>query len=157
CSVPEHVYLSHDVNAAVMYRTSILNLVVPPEKKLLIGLGLVNGLNLVEFKALLAHEFGHFSQRTLRLDGYVCVAYQVIANMVNVGDRWDKWVIRGFDMPWVSIIAVPLYGLVEMTRWLLKAAFRVLHSARMSLLRQLEFNADLVAVGTAGSDAPVSL
>ena len=65
CQMPARVYLSHDVNAAVLYPTSILNLIVPPKKNLLIGLGLVNGLNLVEFKALLAHGLGHFSQRTL--------------------------------------------------------------------------------------------
>jgi transposase/Zn-dependent protease with chaperone function len=155
CPVPARVYLSHEVNAAVFYPTSILNLFISPPKNLLVGLGLVNGLNLVEFKALLAHELGHFSQRTLRLDGYVWVAYQVIANMVNTRDRWDNWVIRGFDMPWVSAFAVPLYALAEMTRALLKVAFRVLHRAHLSLRRQMEFNADLVAVSVAGSDAPV--
>src|SRR5262249_30311598 len=99
CRMPARVYLNHEVNAAVLYPTSILNLIVPPRKDLLIGLGLVNGLNLVEFKALLAHEFGHFSQRTLRLDGYVWEAYQVIDNMVNARDRWDNWMIRRLDMP----------------------------------------------------------
>jgi Zn-dependent protease with chaperone function len=157
CRVPARVFLSHDVNAAVLYPTSILNLIVPPQKNLLIGLGLVNDLNLVEFKALLAHELGHFSQRTLRLDGYVCVAYQVIDNMVNARDRWDSWMIQGLGIPWVSIFAVPLYGLAELTRWLLKAAFRVLNSAHLSLRRQLELNADLVAVSATGSDAPVHL
>ncbi|HEV3262794.1 MAG TPA: M48 family metallopeptidase [Gemmataceae bacterium] len=157
CRVPARVYLSYDVNAAICYPTSILNLIVPPQKNLLIGLGLVNGLNLVEFKALLAHELGHFSQRTLRLDGYVWVAYQVIANIVSARDRWDNWVIRGVDMPWVSIFAVPLYGLAELTRGLLKAAFRVLNFAHLSLRRQMELNADLVAVIATGSDAPVHL
>ena len=155
CRMPARVYLNHEVNAAVLYPTSILNLIVPPRKDLLIGLGLVNGLNLVEFKALLAHEFGHFSQRTLRLDGYVWVAYQVIVNMVYTRDRWDNWIIRGFDMPVVSIFAAPLYGLAELTRWLLKSAFRVLNAAHLSLRRQMELNADLVAVSVAGSDAPV--
>jgi Zn-dependent protease with chaperone function len=157
CSMPARVFLSHDVNAAVLYPTSILNLVVAPQKSLLIGLGLVNGLNLVEFKALLAHELGHFSQRTLRLDGHVWVACQVIDNMVNARDRWDNWMIRGLDTPWVSIFAVPLYGLAELTRWLLRAAFRMLHSAHLSLRRQMELNADLVAVSATGSDAPVHL
>jgi hypothetical protein len=48
-----------------------------------------------------------------------------------------------------------LYGLAELTRWLLKSAFRVLNVAHLSLRRQMEFNADLVAVSVAGSDAPV--
>lgn len=157
CPVPARVYLNHEVNAAVFYPTSILNLFVSPEKNLLIGLGLVNGLNVVEFKALLAHELGHFSQRTLRLDGYVSVAFQVLANMVNTRDRWDDWVVRGFSTPWVSAFAVLLYALAEWTRGLLKAAFRVVRIAHLSLRRQREFNADLVAVSAAGSDAVVYL
>src|SRR5262249_19962278 len=36
-------------------------------------------------------------------------------------------------------------------------AFRVLHFAHLSLRRQMELNADLVAVSTTGSDAPVHL
>jgi Zn-dependent protease with chaperone function len=157
CPLPPRVYLNHEVNAAVICRTSLLNLLVPPQKNLLLGLGLIDSLNLVEFKALLAHELGHFSQRTLRLDGYVWVAYQAIHNMVHARDRWDRWVIRGFDMPWVSVIAVPLYGLAELTRGLLKVAFRVLNAAHLALRRQMELNADLVAVSVTGSDAPVHL
>ena len=85
------------------------------------------------------------------------VAYQVIDNMVNARDRWDNWVIQGFDMPWVSMFAAPLYALAELTRWLLKKAFWLLHVVRLSLRRQMELNADLVAVSAAGSDAPVHL
>ena len=54
--------MSPDVNAACMSRTSLVNLFVEPKKDLLIGLGLVNCVNLSEFKAVLAHEFGHFCQ-----------------------------------------------------------------------------------------------
>jgi Zn-dependent protease with chaperone function len=157
CPVPARLYLSHDVNAAVFYPTSILNLVASPKKNLLLGLGLAEGLNLVELKALLAHELGHFSQRTLRLDGYALAAYHVIANIVNARDRWDDWVVRGFDTPWLSAFAAPLYALAQLSRIALNAAFRPLHSAHMSLRRQMEFNADLVAVSVAGSDAVVHL
>ena len=47
------------MNAAVFYDLSIFNLFFPSKKNLEIGLGLVNVLNLGEFKAILAHEFGH--------------------------------------------------------------------------------------------------
>lgn len=157
CPVPTRVYLNHEVNAAVMYRTSILNLIVRPRKSLLIGLGLVNSLNLVEFKALLAHELGHFSQRAMRLNAYVSVAYDLIFNMLNTRDRWDNWVIRGFNTPWVSAFALPLYSSAELTRSALRGIFRVLQPLHMSLRRQMEFHADLVAVSVAGSDAPTHL
>jgi Zn-dependent protease with chaperone function len=154
--LPARVYLTHEVNAAVFWRSSVKDLVVPPRKNLLIGLGLVNSLNLIEFKALLAHEFGHFSQRSLRLSGYARMSHRVLVNMVYARDRWDDWVIQGFDTPWLSAFAVPLYALVELNRGLLARVFQVHGRAHASLLRHMEFNADLVAVVAAGSDAPVN-
>src|SRR5262249_14917832 len=132
-----------------------VNLVVPPRKDLLLGLGLVRNLDLVAFKALLAHEFGHFSQRSVRLSGYVSLVYRVVHNMVRVRDRWDNWAIQGFDTPWLSAFAVPLYVMVEGTRKSLTWLFRLLDFAHLPLRRQQELNADLVAVSAAGSDAPV--
>ena len=154
--LPAHVYINPNVNAAVLYSTSILNLVVPPRKDLLIGLGLIQGLNIVEFKAILAHEFGHFSQRSLRLSSYTLVVYRVIYNMVYVRDRWDNLVIRAYNVPIVSGFAAPLYVLAQLMRMLLHGIFTVFSLAHSSLSRQMEFNADLVAVTVSGSDAPVN-
>jgi len=64
---PHRVFLTPDVNAAVFYNRSFLSLILPTPKNLLIGLGLINRLNLSEFKAVLAHEFGHFSQNSMKL------------------------------------------------------------------------------------------
>jgi hypothetical protein len=52
---PDRVYLSPEVNAAMFARTSIVSL-FSARRNLLIGLGLVNVLNLTGFKAVLAHE-----------------------------------------------------------------------------------------------------
>src|SRR5262249_32866208 len=52
-------------------------------------------------------------------------------------------------------LAVPFYASIECLRWLLDRLFRVFNITYLSLVRQMEFNADLVAVGAAGSDAPV--
>src|SRR5205823_2082349 len=49
---PHRVYLTHEVNAAVFFHESFLSLFFPTRKNLLIGLGLVNRLNLGEFKAV---------------------------------------------------------------------------------------------------------
>src|SRR5262249_20698318 len=67
---PHRIYVVPDVNAAVAYHESVLNLFLPARKNLIIGLGLVNRLNLMEFKAVLAHEFGHFSQKSMKLGTY---------------------------------------------------------------------------------------
>ena len=61
---PKHVYVDYLVNAAaILDTTSVFNLFLPSGRSLLIGLGLVNTINLTEFKALLAHEYGPFSQK----------------------------------------------------------------------------------------------
>lgn len=52
---PAKVFLVHNVNASVSYNSSIWSLFLPVKRNLNIGLGLVNGLNVGEFKAVLAH------------------------------------------------------------------------------------------------------
>ncbi|HVK14759.1 MAG TPA: M48 family metalloprotease, partial [Gemmataceae bacterium] len=127
-----------------------------------IGLGIVNMLNLSEFKAVVAHEFGHFSQKTSKVDAYVYVALRVMANLTeedwldrlihkarrwNSGDGLTNLVALGF----VVGVGGPL--------WLLRkavfGAFFVLNFARLSLMRQNEFHADRIAVSVAGSNAIV--
>src|SRR5207302_1007977 len=88
---PHKVFVSPDVNAAVMPRTSLLNLFVEPKKDLLIGMGLVNCVNLSEFKAVLAHEFGHFSQSAMA-SSYTYVASRIIGDLVDGEDWFDRLV-----------------------------------------------------------------
>jgi Zn-dependent protease with chaperone function len=154
---PAGVYVSPDVNAAVFYNTSLINLIVPPRKYLLIGAGLVNAVNLREFKAVLAHEFGHFSQKSLALGTYVYVANRVLGDIVYARDKWDdvlqKWC--GLDLR-ISFPAWGLRGVVWVLRGSLEQVFKGINLLNLSLSRQMEFNADDVAVSVAGSDAIVS-
>jgi Zn-dependent protease with chaperone function len=154
---PAKVYANHDINAAVFYPRSLLTLVLPTRRNLLIGLGLVNVLNLTEFKAVLAHEFGHFAQSSMKLGQYVYVANGVIADMVFQRDFWDsvleKW--KRVDLR-LSFPAWGLSFLVWILRWFLGIAFRAINLLNFSLSRQMEFNADLHAVRLTGSDALIS-
>ncbi|MFN3651868.1 MAG: M48 family metallopeptidase [Armatimonadota bacterium] len=153
---PHRVFLSPEVNAAVFYDTSLLNLILPVKKNLLIGLGLVNVLPMTEFRAVLAHEFGHFSQSSMALGSYVYVVNRIIADMVYGRDFWDDWLhqAKKLDIR-LAIIAWILAGLVWVVRLLLTGAFRVINLAESALSRQMEFHADLVAVSVTGSDALV--
>lgn len=157
CRFPGAVYLTSDVNAAVFYPRSVLSLLVPRRKNLVIGLGLVNALNVSELKAVLAHEFGHFSQSSMKLGQYVYVANEVVRDIVFTRDSWDellaKW--RSIDLR-LSFPAWALTAVLWAIRALLKSLFKLVNFANLSLSRQMEFDADLRAATLAGSDAIVS-
>lgn len=152
--LPRRVYVCPEVNAAVFYDRSLLSLILPVRKNLLIGLGLVNVLPLHEFKAVLAHEFGHFSQGSMRLGSYVYVANHIIGDMVYGRDKWDdilaQW--RSLDLR-IGVFGWIVWGIVWGLRKLLAGLFRLINFAERAMSRQMEFNADLVAVSVSGSDA----
>jgi Zn-dependent protease with chaperone function len=154
--LPHRVYLTPVVNAAVFYHESLLSLFLPTPKNLVIGLGLVNQLNLSEFKAVLAHEFGHFSQNSMKLGSYVYTSNRVIADLVFGRDWLDDVVaaLRGVDIR-IAIFAWAFTGVLWALRKTLQGLFRVINFANSALSRQMEFNADLVAVSVTGSDALV--
>ena len=151
---PKRIYLSPEVNASVFYDTSLLNLIIPVRKNLLIGLGLVNILPLNEFKAVLAHEFGHFAQSTMALGSYVYVANRIIGEMVYGRDQWDDVLAQWRQADWrIAVFGWILSGIVWGLRGVLVGAFRAINLAESALSRQMEFHADLVSVSVCGSDA----
>ncbi|MBX9581894.1 MAG: M48 family metalloprotease [Gemmataceae bacterium] len=155
---PNRVFVSPDVNAAVMPRTSLVNLFVQPKKDLLIGLGLVNSCNLSEFKSVMAHEFGHFGQ-SATAGSYTYVAYRIIIDLVEGEDWFDRavnWAKRQDGA--ISLVGLGIGGMLWVGRKGLEWAFRAITLQRLVVSREQEFHADLVAVAAAGSEAvPLSL
>jgi len=148
------VFLSARVNAAVFYDLTILNLIFPSRKNLEIGLGLVNSLSLGELKAVLAHEFGHFAQRSMAVGRWVYVAQQIAAGIISKRDALDGF-LRGlsrFDLriAWVGWL---LSTIVWSIRSVMETVFRIVVLAQRALSREMELQADLVAVSLTGSDA----
>ncbi|WP_374958550.1 M48 family metallopeptidase [Gilvibacter sp.] len=123
---PHKVFLTSRVNASVSYDLSLINLIIPSKKNLEIGLGLLNVLSLGEFKAVLAHEFGHFAQRSMLLGRYVYVAQQIAARIVGKRDAFDQLlnVISSIDIrvAWIGWI---LSILVWAVRSLIETCFSV--------------------------------
>ncbi len=150
---PHRVFLSPRVNAAVFYDISLLNILLPSRKNLEIGLPLVNVLTLSELKAVLAHEFGHFAQRSMAVGSWVYISQQVASALVARRDWLDKLLdtISRIDLrvAWIGWI---LRLIVWSIRSLLDSLLRVVVLAQRALSRQMEFQADLVAVSLTGSD-----
>jgi Zn-dependent protease with chaperone function len=155
--LPRKIFLSPEVNASVFYHSSFLNLFLPAHKNLLIGLGLVNRLNLSEIKAVLAHEFGHFSQSSMKLGTYVYTSNRIIVELVYGRDWLDDVVafLGRIDIR-IAIFAWGFAGILWGVRKGLEQLYKGINFANLALSRQMEFNADLVAVSVAGSDAGVN-
>lgn len=154
---PHRVFITPEVNAAVFYDLSLINLIFPSKKNLIIGLGLVNVLNLGELKAVLAHEFGHFAQGSMAVGRWVYIAQQIISHMVAARDWLDSLVrfVSRIDLriAWLGwLLSLVIWSI----RSLMDTLFRLVIIAERALSREMEFNADLVAVSVTGSDALVN-
>lgn len=151
---PHRVFISPNVNASVSYDLSILNLIIPTKKNLIIGLGLVNSLNRSEFKAVLAHEFGHFAQRSMAVGRWVYIGEQIASHIITKRDALDRGLdfLSSIDLrvAWIGWI---MRSIVWSIRSLTETAFRWVIAAQRALSREMEFQADLVAVSVTGSDA----
>jgi Zn-dependent protease with chaperone function len=150
---PKRVFFSARVNAAVFYDFSILNLIFPSKKNLEIGLALVNVLTLSELKAVLAHEFGHFAQRSMAIGSWVYIAQRIATQIVDKRDALDK-LLQGLSridirVAWIGWV---LTLIVWSIRSLMDTLLRLVVLAQRALSREMEFQADLVAVSLTGSD-----
>ncbi|WP_242202387.1 M48 family metalloprotease [Aestuariivivens insulae] len=154
---PKSIFADPDVNAYVSYTNMWLSLFLPVKKELTIGLGLVSCLNLSEFKAVISHEFGHFAQRSMKIGSYIISANTIIHDMIFSRDKWDnlldQW--RSSDIR-LSAAAWVITPIIWMIRQVLNLFYQFLNIMYSSLSREMEFNADKVAISTSGSDAIIS-
>ena len=154
---PKNIYVDPDVNAYVSYSNIWLSLFLPIKKELTIGLGLVNSLNLSEFKAVITHEFGHFAQRAMKIGSYINSANTIIHGMIYSRDKWDdvldQWRASDIRLSAAAWIITPVIWVI---RQVLALFYQFLNIMYSSLSREMEFNADKVAVSTSGSEAIIS-
>ncbi|MCI0682866.1 MAG: M48 family metallopeptidase [Gemmataceae bacterium] len=155
---PHRVFINYEVNAGVSYDKSLFHLFWPAPKNLTVGLGLVNAVNLTEFKAMLAHEFGHVTQKSMKLGSYAYGSLRIIHNLVY-GYDWmdrllDRWCCLDIRISWPAWM---FYGVLWLLRKLLAGMLEGIMFLERAMSRQMEFNADLMAVSVTGSDAPVHL
>ncbi|HBI01249.1 MAG TPA: hypothetical protein DDY18_06450, partial [Flavobacterium sp.] len=154
---PKNIYADPDVNAYVAYSNIWLSLIFPTKKDLTIGLGLVGSLNVSEFKAVTAHEFGHFAQKSMKIGSYIHSANTIIHDMIFTRDKFDnlldQWRSSDIRLSFAAWIITPIIWLI---RQILQLFYMFLNIMYSSLSREMEFNADKVAVKSTGSMAIVS-
>ena len=146
---PQRVYLGIGVDAMVFYDSNFRNLFFPSRENLMIGLGLVNSMSESELKAILAHEFGHFTQRSLNVYSYIYIENQVIYKML-IDEEYYQTLILKFSQftgkfMWIVI------GYSRAIRWILRKTYELVSKSYMALSREMEFHADEISASVAGS------
>ena len=149
---PKQVYLSSDVNAAVFYDSSFWSMFFPVRKNLQIGIGLMNAVSSLELKAILAHEFGHFSQRSMKVGSYVYnmnkIIYNILYDNENYNSMLEKWSnVSSYFVLFARGAILVIRGI----QYVLIKVYRVLNLNYMALSREMEFHADAVAASVTGS------
>lgn len=102
----DRVFMTPGTDLAVFERGSFLQRLrrVPTERCLVLGVGCLEGLALVELKAILAHEYGHFQNRDTAGGGLaLAVRRSLFASVIAMAEsgvaRWHNpawWFVRGF-------------------------------------------------------------
>lgn len=149
---PKKVYLSYDVNASVFYDSNFWSMFLPIKKNLTIGIGLVNVCTKQELKAILAHEFGHFSQRSMKVGSYVYNVNQIIFNLVNDDESYRNTIQSWANASgYFAIFAELALKFTQGIQWILAKMYSFVNIRHMALSREMEFHADEVAANIAGS------
>ncbi|MDB6152447.1 MAG: hypothetical protein JWL90_900, partial [Chthoniobacteraceae bacterium] len=123
---------------------------------LTLGMPLVAGLSERELAGVIAHEFGHFRQGAgMRLSYLIRSVNGWFARVIYERDAWDD-VIASWgqtENSWVGFMV----GCARFGVWISRGVLWILmiigHAISGLLLRQMEYDADRVQMGVAGSAA----
>ncbi len=150
---PKHIYLTPEVNASVFFDSSFWSMLFPVRKNLTIGIALVNCLNQSEFKAIMAHEFGHFSQRSMRFGSYVYNFNKVIHNTLYANKNYDlilkAWARWHLILRLMAMLNIKIIKIIQDT---LRKMYIYINKAYLELSREMEFHADAIAAYYGGAN-----
>jgi Zn-dependent protease with chaperone function len=154
---PKHIYIIPETNASVFFDSSFWSMFFPVKKNLNIGLALVNSLNVSEFKAVLMHEFGHFSQRSMRFGSYVYNLNKVLYDMLYKNDSYNKilniWGRWHMVLKFAALLNIKI---VQGMQYILKKLHVNINKKHLGLSREMEFHADTIAAYYGGSNNMIS-
>ena len=150
---PASIRIDLEVNASASFRRGLASF-FSDDLTLTIGLPLVAGMNARQFSGVLAHEFGHFSQRTgLRMSNLIMRVNIWFLRFVFERDGWDERLERwqATSGGWLFAILWCLNKTLWMSRWCVFGLSWLGRAMSGWLTRQMEFDADLHEIRFSGS------
>ncbi|SHL77959.1 Zn-dependent protease with chaperone function [Chryseobacterium carnipullorum] len=153
---PKKVFLSPDVNASVSYNSVFWSMFFPVRKNLTIGLGLINSTSIGELKTILAHEFGHFSQRSMKVGGYVHHAQKIVYETVYNNKEYEDMILNFSGNSFLTLFGAISVGFINIFQFILKKVSSFLFQKHASLSREMEYHADAVSTFLTNPEEQIS-
>lgn len=150
--MPDEILLDSDANASARLTRGAFS----KGLTLTIGMPLLYGLDMQSLTGVLAHEFGHFTQRVgMRSSALVHQVNYWFFRQAHERDRWDRFVDEwGESENLVLSLAAILAQLGSIAVRLILHLLSTLASVfSFSLSRQMEYDADRYEIGLVGSAA----
>lgn len=126
-------------------------------RKLEIGLGLVNSVNISELQMMLARTQGRFSPGGMQLGNYISGLHQWIYHRLYESGNTAVIIVRRMEHNLaLRPFSLAVIGIAKGIQYLLKGLFGVVNRACLPLNREMELYADAAGAQIAGSKAAVS-
>lgn len=153
---PSEIHIDMDLNASARFN-GLFSGVLGGNLILTIGLPLAAGLSLQQFTGVLAHEFGHFAQRSAMRLSYVIRSINMwFARVVYQRDGWDEALDNALSDGGhyaINIIAGLCKLMVYLSRRILWVLMMTGHLFSSLLMRQMEYDADRYSARAVGTNA----
>lgn len=136
------VYTSHDTMTAVFIHPKLRNILFHPQKNLVVGLGFLTQMDDDEIRAVLYHELAHFAQPEMKSSISVYAVGQFSRSFVSIKDPIktdDTWKLQTK----LQVLFFTYFTILYCNK---------INSLYAKLSRQMEYDADDVAVKYVGTD-----
>ena len=156
--IPSRIDVNVDIGASAGFREGFRSM-FGNDIKLTLGLPLAASMTCREFGALVAHELGHFTQRSaMRMDCIVRSVNRWLIRAVYEPDTLDDWLDEaGEDNAFTLFLYLVVRLATGFTRGILWLLLMLGHAISSYMSRQMEFHADACAIAVGGSDGFVAM
>ncbi len=148
--MPAVIAVNSDVNASASFIRGPLD----GRMKLTLGLPLILGMDVQQVAGILAHEFGHFSQRGgMFMTTLIWNINQWFYRAAFERDQWDQWLAESSKSldSWLAIILLLARGFVWLVRIVPILLLLLCKVFCAGLMQEMEFDADRYEARVAGS------
>lgn len=150
--MPKEVFLTNENNASVTFKHPNLALFFPVSKQLNVGLPLINNLSISELEFVIGHEFGHFSQFSMRVSSYLEKGRIISGRMIFHDGKWEHFIESlASSFYFMQFLSNILNWITNTIKGILFFFFKKFEKHFVELRHEMEFNADQVGAYCSGN------